>query len=253
MVLGGRNLTDRYFHSGGRGFADSDVAVIGAVCEQAACYFELIWNSSEVADLAECSRNLASSGGTSGIAGALSLGMLPFSSGSVPCRSTTHTPCDRSAVGHCDAEGPSETGCEQAIRVGCSSHARAPMEAAEPCQPLVWLPVATEELCLLHDGQPTKACSPMTDYLIALIDAAECSIVIESPYPSSPIGFGGIVTGDQSRCNRVAHDHLLSSTDKPLVYAAYHNQKSPARQRRNCSSTTGRNIFTPSTWLLTAR
>lgn len=189
MIIGSRNLTDHHFGLQDTSFVDCDAYITGNTCHQAAEYFEWLWQSPDVSPIGDCP-----------------------SANAEPKKATCKR-CVSSAEGE-----PTETLARLPLRTGalCDD----PLDSTS-------IFIDPTELCLLHDRDQKKSQLSLAKKIIALIDSAQHTLTIESPYPA----FSNVFMDALERATRrgvtiVLLTNSLRSTDQVIVYAAYQNQKS---------------------------
>lgn len=208
MIIGSRNLTDRHFGVEQPSFVDCDAWIAGETCHDAVAYFDWIWDSSHVYPLSECPTlhndaiAVQAENGT-----CLQPIDHDFALGSQVVAWQTVTP------------PPSDARSPAFARLHCPScsHEASWQTAAQ---------VHPQELQLLHDRDLSKSCGYMANRVIAMIDAAQKSILIESPYPAFSREFRqALERAAERRVEITLLTNSLNSTDQVLVYGAFQNQQ----------------------------
>lgn len=188
MVLGSRNLNDTHFGLEEPNFVDYDAMVAGSICGQAADYFDALWDSPDVRPVREC-----------------------FS---------VHR--QRS----CELAG---TGLRSPQTAAAQSLSRLHQQVAKRLDerpPLATIDIDAQELCLLHDNDTAKSEQTMAATVMEMIDKAERSVIIESPYPAFSNRFLDCLLHAADREVKVTLiTNSLNSTNEIIVYAAYQRQK----------------------------
>ena len=156
LITGGRNLKDDYYGLACENFLDRDVYLRGCTASDARCYFMARWESGNV-----CPTRLS---------GRINKKKLE--------KEMTHTElnngCDEEAIciaGHLLDEAKANAECCQLVKFDTNTD---------------WSAEAHEADCVdfLHDdpcGKKTK-CPGIADDMLELLDRAQCSIVLETPY-----------------------------------------------------------------------
>lgn len=188
MVIGSRNLTDRHFGLEETNFVNCDCVISGCPCLHAACYFDSLWESPDACSLTQDKLSL------------LSL-----------TRPSMHHPRTGAKI---DA---SETLTRLTTKTGALN---------DHFQSAVPYSMAPEEIQLLHDFDNKKSKRTMAKQVVELIDSAERTVVIESPYPAfSPSFMDAIKRAAGRGVSITIITNSLASTDQVIVYASYQNQK----------------------------
>lgn len=156
LITGGRNLKDDYYGLACENFLDRDVYLRGCTASEARCYYMARWEGCDV-----CPTRLS---------GRINKKKLE--------KEMTHPElndgCDEEAIcmaGHLLDEAKANAECCQLVKFNTNTD---------------WSAEAHEADCVefLHDdpcGKKTK-CPGIADDMLELLDSAQCSIVLETPY-----------------------------------------------------------------------
>lgn len=222
MVIGSRNLGDDYLRPSNPSFVDCDALVLGPICDQAAEYIDRLWISSEVVPLEQC-HPIAVNGPNSYSRWTMALLGSPVEAVKWLTGATDNAPgqVQPNAI----ATDPSTF---RTVSFQTLQSASGELEWRQRLTnlSLTWYSAASDQVILLHDQPPVKTSTAMAQRLIQMIDAATESVVIESPYPAFSDAFSGALQRAAAR-GVVVHliTNSLASTNHPMVYAAYQNQK----------------------------
>jgi phosphatidylserine/phosphatidylglycerophosphate/cardiolipin synthase-like enzyme len=192
MIVGSRNLDNRNFGLACRNFIDRDAYVCGCAARAGNAHFHRLWASDDV-------RPVRPNGP---IGQSLDIGDDP------DCPSCTLS----RALNHLVASGFIHLDGGQEWSAGQSQAA---------------------DVRFLHDdGGPKEEPQDISSKLLELLDYAQESIIIESPY----LVFSNHLKNALTRANDrgvavVILTNSLASTDQPLVYAGYENQKREMMKR----------------------
>ncbi len=188
MVLGSRNLNDTHFGLEEPNFVDYDAMLAGSLCEHAAAYFDALWDSPDVRPVRECL--------------------------------TIHRKrsCELGGTG---LRSPEAAAAAALARLNENFRSQSPAWLALPV-----IDIAPSEVGLLHDSDTAKSEQRMTKTIIDMIDRAEHSVAIESPYPAFSDNFlNCLLRAARRGVNVTLITNSLKSTDQVVVYAAYQRQK----------------------------
>jgi putative cardiolipin synthase len=197
LVIGGRNLTQRYFGLGSQVAVDRDLYVRGAVATQASQYFESRWS--------EC------------IAGQPSL-------------TRVERPRIQNRQSHPQWDGQAGSQADCQIVHWLDAVRQHPLLARSwgcamdfPIQS-----VSNEHIQLLHDsvGKNKSACTAIAARVHRILNHARHSIDIETPYLVVTQTMRQILVAAAKRGVRVRIlTNSLETTDKRIVHAGYANQR----------------------------
>jgi putative cardiolipin synthase len=155
LITGGRNLKDEYYGHDCKNFVDRDVYIRGCAAAEADCYFSARWESGNVCDTR--------------LGGKIKKSTLKYQ---------THT--ELNDAGDEAAIAAAECLLDEALKTARECR------LAEFSTGRDWSVEATEVECVdfLHDdpcGKKTK-CPGIADDMLELLDNAQCSILLETPY-----------------------------------------------------------------------
>ena len=200
LITGGRNLKDDYYGLACESFLDRDVYIRGCAAASAQCYFMARWESENV-----CPTRL--SGRINQKKQEKEMTHVELDDG-----------CDEEAV--CAAsrlldEAKSDAGCCQLAKLGAAKD---------------WSAEAHEAQCVdfLHDdpcGKKTKSAG-IADDMLELLDGAQCSIMLETPYLVISKEMKRILASVAARgvCVRIL-TNSLGTNNHHSAQAAYENDK----------------------------
>ncbi len=200
-VIGSRNLENEYYeYEDGRNFADCDAFVAGDVARGAQAYFDWLWETPDVTPAPDRD--------------SLGLDVLSYR----PYGRTQWKKAWR------DAEGPldyqqllSEAVCLVVQRSGVQLHSQRD-----------WMADSLHglDIRLLHDCSSGKSEDRVQRGIIGMMDDAQYSLFIESPYPAFDRPVRSAISRARHRgvCVTIL-TNSLDTTDQLNVYAAYQNQK----------------------------
>lgn len=202
MVIGSRNLQDQHFgmkEKEEENYVDCDAYLVGAICEHAAAYFDWLWKSADVLPAKE----------TQSIRIELTENRrlkVPFGLTLNPRRERAYRSALKTAVQHLVCTTGIDLEGHHQQRFECVSNVNA---------------------CLIRDLEISKSDREVQRQIVVMIDSAQTSLLIESPYP---IFTADVFQALRRAAERGVHVRLFTSsletTDQILVYAAHQNHKS---------------------------
>ncbi|TWU31199.1 phospholipase D-like domain-containing protein [Novipirellula artificiosorum] len=198
MVIGSRNLRDTHFGREETNFIDCDFMMAGEICNSATDYFDQLWRSPEV----RCATEANTIG--SDQKRDLKMGVVPWITSEAE-RSATYLQAMQVSMNRIGCDG-SSAACDSC---GCPTTSLTEVSA-----------------CLVRDatGQPSNR--KLQRLLCAMIDSADSSIDIESPYPIfTPETLDAIRRATDRGVKVTLLTNSLQSTDQVLVYAGYQRDK----------------------------
>lgn len=231
MIVGGRNIGDRYFGLAAEGnFRDRDVLVAGAAAGHAQAYFQRMWCSRHVAPLpgsaaAEVRRRLVEPPRLVDLQRLI--GTVTQWPDAVGVGSSILQFC-----GGNDGFPPAFWRKAEKLKprpladCGCTG-ARPPEFAAPGSDRLLRaFVVPPQAVRFVHSDRVVDGCGDITDELLALIDSARWRIVIETPYLMLTDRFRTVLRRAVARGVRVQiTTNSLATTNQPLAHAGYLSQR----------------------------
>jgi putative cardiolipin synthase len=199
LITGGRNLKDEYYGRDCKNFVDRDVYIRGCAAAEADCYFSARWESCNVCDTR--------------LGGKIKKSTLKYQ---------THTElndaCDEAAIAA--AECLLDDALATARECGMAEFGTGKDWSAEAME--------VECIDFLHDnprGKKTK-CPGIADDMLELLDNAQCSILLETPYLVLSRKMKRILASASRRGGRVTIlTNSLMTNNHHSAQAAYENDK----------------------------
>jgi putative cardiolipin synthase len=224
MVVGSRNLSSRNYGLDEGAFVNCDAMMSGSVCQDAAKYFDWLWAAPDVLPIGDCVTTIEKpSDARKDRAGNKCrvpfAGNRPFGCFAQKVPDTYFPLIAKSRMWDISKVHAKEE-LARLVEKTFASDASCPQAA----------PFSThiDDACLLHDRDTNKSEGTLTSAVINLVDSAQASVMIESPYPAfSPQFMDALKRARARGVEVVLLTNSLRSTDQVIAYAAYQNQKAP--------------------------
>ena len=200
-IIGSRNLENDYYQFNyDRNFVDVDALVTGAVAKCAQAYFDWLWCTPDVSRAPDRD--------------SLGLDVLRYlPTGRIDWNSDWR---------HAQRPADYQRMLDRSLEL-VTSRCKVRLNSGRD-----WMADALHgvDVDLLHDCLTDKSKRIVRQRIIQMMDSAQCSLLIESPYPAFDRPIRQAISRARSRGVQVTLlANSLRSTDQVNVYAAYQNQK----------------------------